>query len=237
MSKRPGDLLRFYRLLGELESLNGRWRLAGATAEGPWPRRGVAFFFEKTELREDGTPRVVRVATHALKAGLNSSLWERLAADQGGAHRQSPFRMLIGLGLLDLTGNAGVPSWGRGPDAATAARERRMPQDQVEKLEAAVEAAVSLYVGQMPFVFLDVPDEPGPGSARAFIEKNAVALLSNYARPPIDPPSAAWLGRRCGREKVRQSGLWNLQHVDEAYDPSFMDAMKSLIHEARQARV
>jgi hypothetical protein len=239
MQKRGADLVRFYRLLGELEALNGgRYRLAGAGPEGPWPRRGVAWFFEKTELRaETGSgPRVVRVATHALKAGLNSTLWERLAADQSGPHRQSPFRMLVGLGLRDLMGNKEPQSWGRGADVAAAARERKMDVATVERQEAQLESAVSLYIGQMPFVFLDVPDAPGPSSARAFIEKNSIALLSNYARSPVDVPSAGWLGRRCGREKVPQSGLWNLQHVDEAYDPSFMETMKSLMEDMRQAQ-
>jgi hypothetical protein len=57
--------------------------------------------------------------------------------------------------------------------------------------------------------------------------------LSNYARPPVDAPSAAWLGRRCGREKVRQSGIWNTAHVDAAYDPSFMETMKTLMEDMR----
>jgi hypothetical protein len=239
MQKRGADLVRFYRLLGELEALNGgKHRLAGAGPDGPWPRRGVAFFFEKTEQRPDtgGGPRVVRVGTHALKAGLNTSLWERLAADQNGQHRQSPFRTLVGLGLRDLMGNTEPQSWGRGADAIAAARERKLPVAAVERQEATLESAVSLYIGQMPFVFIDVPDEPGPSSLRAFIEKNSIALLSNYARSPVDAPSAAWLGRRCGREKVPQSGLWNLQHVDAAYDPSFIDTMRSLMEDMRQVQ-
>jgi hypothetical protein len=238
MQKRGADLVRFYRLMGELEELNGGLRrLASATPEAGWPQRGVAWFYEKTEQRSDsGTgPRVVRVTTHALKPELNSSLWDRLAADKAGTHRQSPFRTLVGLGLRDLMGNAEPASWGRGADAAAAAKERKLPVETVTKQEASLEAATSVYIGQMPFVFLAVDDEPGPGSARAFIEKNSVALLSNYARNVADAPSAGWLGRRCGREKVRQSGLWNMNHVDAAYDPSFMDTMKSLMEEMRQA--
>ena len=239
MSQRGAALVRFYRLLDELKALNGGLRrLAGAGEDGPWPRRGVVWFFEKTEVRRDsGTgPRVVRVGTHALKAGLNTSLWDRLAADATGPHRGSQFRTLVGLGLRDLMGKTEPRSWGRGADATAAAAEQKVDAGAITQAEAGLEAAVSLYVGQMPFVFLDVPDEPGPGSLRAFIEKNSIALLSNYARTPVDSPSAAWLGRRCGREKVPQSGLWNLQHVDEAYDPSFMDTMKSLIAEMREAK-
>jgi hypothetical protein len=137
------------------------------------------------------------------------------------------FRTVIGLALRDLTGKAEPQSWGR--DRAAAADE------PPERAELALEAAVSLYIGQMPFLFLAVEDEPGPRSERAFIERNSIALLSNYARPPLDPPSAGWLGKRCGREKVRQSGLWNTQHVDAAYDPSFMDTMKTLMEDMRQA--
>jgi hypothetical protein len=198
----------------------------------------VAWFYEKSERRTDSGSgaRIVRVTTHALKPELNSSLWDRLAADKAGAHRQSPLRTMIGLGLRDLMGNAEPQSWGRGADVAAAAREGKQNLETVQKQEAALEAAVSLYVGQMPFVFLAVNDPPGPSSARAFIEKNSVALLSNYARAVVDAPSPAWLGRRCGREKVRQSGLWNVTHVDAAYDPSFMDTMKSLMEEMRQAQ-
>jgi hypothetical protein len=230
MKKRSADLMRFYRLLEELQGLNGGpHRLAAAKADHPWPRRGVAWFFEKGENRVEsgGGPRVVRVSTHALKPELNSTLWERMSQDASGSHRLSIFRTLVGLSLRDLTGNIEPQVWGRDRPGV----ENPAP----DKHELALEAAVSLYIGQMPFVVLPVDDEPGPRSQRAFIERNSIALLSNYARPPLDAPSAAWLGRRCGREKVRQSGIWNTAHVDAAYDPSFMDTMRSLMEDMRQA--
>jgi hypothetical protein len=165
----------------------------------------------------------VRVGTHALKPELNSRLSEKLAQDGTGSHRQSVFRTLIGLSLRDLTGKQEPAGWGR---------EQPEPPDRAE---LALEAAVSVYIGQMPFVYLTVDDEPGPRSERAFIERNSIALLSNYARTPLDSPSAGWLGRRSGREKVRQSGLWNTAHVDAAYDPSFMETMRTLMEDMRQA--
>ncbi|HTZ71398.1 MAG TPA: hypothetical protein VMB71_12160 [Acetobacteraceae bacterium] len=227
MAKRTADLLRFYRLLGELETLNGGLhRMAQADPAYPWPRRGVLWFYERGEVRSDTGDgmRVVRVATHALKPELQSSLWDRMAHDASGTHRGSIFRTTLGLALRDMMGKAEPVSWGR-PAATPIER----------KQETALEAAVSLYAGQMPFLYLAVDDEPGPMSQRGFIEKNSIALLSNYARPPLDAPSSGWLGRRSGREKIMQSGLWNIQHVDGAYDPSFMDAMRSLMEEMRQA--
>ena len=86
----------------------------------------------------------------------------------------------------------------------------------------------------MPFLWLDVDDAPGPASLRGYIERNAIALLSNYGKQPIDPPSRSWLGYHCNREKVRDSGLWNSNHVDEPYDPGFLDTLADLIRQAER---
>lgn len=43
-----------------------------------------------------------------------------------------------------------------------------------------MERRVSDYLRQLPFLWVDVPDEPGPESDRAYLERNAIALLSNY---------------------------------------------------------
>jgi hypothetical protein len=82
-------------------------------------------------------------------------------------------------------------------------------------------------VRRMPFLCLPVGDVAGPQSDRGVIERNAIALLSNYGKAVIDPPSPDWLGRHCDRERVRISGLWNNNHVDEAYDPGFLDLMEA----------
>lgn len=77
--------------------------------------------------------------------------------------------------------------------------------------------------------WLGVDDEPGPASLRGTIERNCIALLSNVRQPPIDRPSEKWLGRSCPRERVRASGLWNQNHVDEGYDPAFLGLLEELI--------
>ena len=100
---------------------------------------------------------------------------------------------------------------------------------QTRDMETHVERAVSEYIGQMPFLWLAIDDSPGKNSLRGHIERNAIALLSNREKPPLDSPSPAWLGLDCPREKVRTSGLWNQNHVDEAYDPAFLDTLEDLI--------
>ena len=60
--------------------------------------------------------------------------------------------------------------------------------------EQPLEQRVSRVIGDMPFLWIDIGDEPGPASLRGYIERNTIALLSNFDRLPLDPPSTAWLG-------------------------------------------
>lgn len=233
-SRRYVDLVRFYRLLDVLaRKLNGKRKLETCSGRQHWPLRGVYFFFEDGETRSNSGhgPRLVRVGTHALRLASRTSLWNRLSqhrgteASGGGNHRGSIFRLLVGTALNE-GGIEKVPTtWGKGSsaDAETVAAE------------LGHERHVSSVIRRMPFLWLDVPDEPGPDSLRGVIERNAIALLSNYARPALDPASSEWTGHRCDRERVRNSGLWNQNHVDENYDPAFLDVFEALIERIKVA--
>ena len=83
---RLGQVRNFYALLDELAASTAGYRtLATTSSASGWPQRGVYFFFEPGESRaQSGNgPRVVRVGTHALKAGAQSTLWSRLAQHKG----------------------------------------------------------------------------------------------------------------------------------------------------------
>jgi hypothetical protein len=94
---------------------------------------------------------------------------------------------------------------------------------------------VSAVIGQMSFVWLAIDDEPVAQSLRGYIERNSIALLSNFDKEPLDPPSTDWLGGNCSRERVRRSGLWNSNHVDEQYEPGFLEVLHRLITEMGEA--
>jgi hypothetical protein len=227
MDSRLHDLKAFYEILNRLaQKTGGPIMLSNATGRHAWPRRGVYFFFEPGELRTDsGTGmRVVRVGTHALNAGSGTKLWGRLAQHKGqersggGNHRGSIFRLIVGTALIKRSGNE-HSTWGKGNSAPRAILDQ----------ELELEKAVSAVIRAMPFLWLAIEDEPGPQSLRGFIERNALALLSNYKRPSLDSPSATWLGHQCNRERVRESGLWNSNHVDETMDPTFLDTFERLV--------
>ena len=220
-------LKQLYGLLDSLEELlGGMHRLSDCSGRMSWPRRGVYFFTESGELRRQtgNGPRIVRVGTHALKRGAQSTLWKRLRQHKGqrsgsGRHRTSIFRGVVGSAWIERE-RVSCPSW---------ELRRRQVSPEDAKAEEPVERAVSRIVGNMRFLWLAIEDEPGPDSERGYIERNAIALLSNYRGDAIDAPSSTWLGRHCSRGKVRPSGLWNSNHVGDSYDPAFLRTMSDLI--------
>ncbi len=226
MVNRKDDLNRFYQLLRLLERQTGGPFYLSDSHPTSLPRRGVYFFMEPGELRTDVSTslRIVRVGTHGLTHGSKSTLSQRLSQHKGviisgaGNHRGSIFRLIVGTTIPVIGG--GETTWGKGSTANAVIRLSEEPLERV----------VSTIIRNMSYLYLDVDDVASPGSLRGVIERNAIALLSNYQKTPLDPPSKEWLGYQCNREKVRLSGLWNQKHVDETYDSSFLKTFELLIN-------
>jgi hypothetical protein len=227
--KRIDCLKEFYRIVDALaRSREGFHLFSETTGRLSWPERGVYFIFDPNEARRESGEgmRVVRVGTHALTSSSRTRLWTRLRQHRGnsnglgGNHRGSIFRLLVGEALMFGASVPSADTWGQGASATSSVRER----------EKAIEERVSQYIGQLLFIVLGVPDSPGPESLRGFIERNSIALLSNFRAEcePLDIASPGWLGRCCPREKVQKSGLWNNNHVEEQYDPVFLDTFERL---------
>jgi hypothetical protein len=225
-----GPLDRFYDILGVLAGMPGQGRPLGQYSGGDsWPDRGVYFFLEPGEFRRNhpSVSRVVRVGTHAVSAGSQSNLWGRLRAHRGaedgsGNHRGSIFRSHVGAALLKCSGTTNhSPQWGTGASADATLRVK----------ESGMERRVSDHIARMRVLWVPVDDPPGRDSMRAFIERNSIALLSNRLAP-VDPPGSNWLGLHSPRKEIRASGLWNLNHVVEEVDLSFLDVLEAHVQAA-----
>jgi hypothetical protein len=94
---------------------------------------------------------------------------------------------------------------------------------------------VSEIIGNMRFLWLAIEDEPGPNSQRGYVERNSIALLSNYNKRALDPPSDTWLGHYSDRERVRTSGLWNQDHVEKTYEAEFLNTIERFVSDAKTA--
>jgi hypothetical protein len=237
MTDRADDLDRFYGLLSRLgRAVGGVRTLGGCDGRLGWPLRGVYFFFEPGETRRDGMPRVTRVGTHALTTTSQSSLWGRLAQHRGtvggrhgggGNHRGSIFRRHVGAALLARDGDpsaTAAATWGTGSSAGR----------ETVAAEYAHELAVSAYLRALPFLWLAVDDPAGRTSHRGVIERGSIGLLSGRVNPLADRPSPGWLGLHAAAE-IRTSGLWNVNHVDERYDPAVLDGLQFYVVELERS--
>lgn len=223
---------RLYDLLADLERrLGGYRRLSDCDGYMDWPERGVYFFFAADETRaDDDLPRVTRVGTHAVSGDSGASLWNRLRDHRGtfsgnhadgGNHRGSVFRLRVGEAFVRRDGlQSEYPYWGEGSSA---------PADGVRDEEHPMEQRVSDYIRNLPLLWLEVDDEPGPDSDRAYLERNAIALLSNVDDDAIDARDDGWLGAHSASSRIRNSGLWNVDHVDESFDPAFLDRLEQYV--------
>ncbi len=219
------DRDRLYSILLDLESRVGKRLLRDCHGRLNWPKRGVYFFFEDGECRQDGqTPRVVRVGTHAISERSRTTLWNRLSQHRGtqaggGNHRGSVFRRHVGRALLTRGDVSLTPdTWGQGSTA-------KRPTTDVEK---SVERTVSAYIGSMPFLWVAANDEPSRSCDRSLLETNSIGLLSRLSPSGAfaDAASATWLGRQAAAQAVRDSHLWNVRDANETYDPGFLDLLE-----------
>lgn len=218
------DIARFYELFRQLENGLGDLRtMRDCDGKLVWPRRGVYFFLDPKEPCDlsPGHSRVVRVGTHGLKAESHSTLWGRLRThrgtrDGGGNHRASVFRRHVGEALM-ASGSVEVK-------VSTWNNPRPKSADALSQ-ESILEKAVSSYIGRLKLLWLDVPDAPGPSSDRAYLELNAIALLSHAS----DVPSAHWLGHKSPNKAIRSSGLWNVSNAKGQLDSDFLSLLAQYI--------
>jgi len=102
-------------------------------------------------------------------AGSGKTTTALLRLRSRGNHRGSVFRLLVGAAMAARNQQLSTPTWGKGQSAPKNIREK----------EADPEREVSRYIGRMPFLWVEADDTPSSESVRAYIERNAIALLSN----------------------------------------------------------
>lgn len=227
LEARSTDL--FYGYLDDLaERIGGPLCLTDPGLSRRCPKAGLYFFFEHGEARPNGQPRVVRIGTHALTPTSRTTLWGRLGQHRGhsggtnpggGNHRGSIFRRHVGSALLNQRGDNSqlLASW-----------MAPLPHPDQLQAERALEVEVSRVIREMPFMWLDVPTRSDGGSDRGLLERNTIALLSTLAGGS-EAASPTWLGRNASAPKVSGSSLWNVNHVDDAFEPSVLDLLQSYV--------
>lgn len=165
------------------------------------PRNGIYFLHEIGESGH-GVDRIVRVGTHTGNDQLRSRLHQHFVMENKD---RSIFRKNIGRSLLNKDKDPFLAQWEI--DLTTrAAKDRYDSQIEHEK-QRAIEKLVTEYIQKcFSFVVIAVPDK----TTRLTLESG---LLSTISFCKECAPSKSWLGNFSPKEKIRQSGLWNVNEL------------------------
>ena len=164
MNNRKYQADKFYGLINKVVEKFPRQSL-DKLISSKLPEKGVYFFFENGEMRDDNTTaRVVRVGTHAAIENSKATLYDRLYKHKGskdltGNHRGSVFRTLIGISLLNKE-KLDFIHWGD---------KSQKGNRLVKANEKPLEVKVSNYLHSMTFTVLEVPGLSSKINDRALI--------------------------------------------------------------------
>jgi len=198
------------------------------------PMNGIYFFYEEGELCDHTglKPRIVRVGTHR-DGNFRTRISEhflpderkmKFTADQPAPHDRSIFRKHVGRALLNKAGDPYLSVWElefTTRKARDAARHLRNVQKEVE-----IEREVTQILRQtFCFRFIEIPEQANRMGAQGLES----AIIATVARCQVCAGSPKWLGIYAPNSKIRESGLWNIQHLNSL---PLSDSQFEMLHSA-----
>ena len=197
-----------HRWFNELEVLSFPF------AAGAIPRNGIYVLFEDGEVAH-GTRRIVRIGTHTGVNQLRSRLRQHFIKENKD---RSIFRKNIGRCLLNRDNDPFLESW----EVDLTTREARETYAGCIDLDRQkeIERNVSDYM-QRSFSFATL--EVAGKERRLGLESKIISTVSQCDQCQ---PSPGWFGRFSTKERIRQSGLWQ---VNKLYgEPLSWDELREL---------
>lgn len=165
------------------------------------PLNGIYVLFENGETGHDGD-RIVRIGTHTGEGQLRSRLKQHFVTPNKD---RSIFRKNIGRALLNRNHDPFLQQWEF--DLTTREAKQELGPLVDKRKQAEIERQASAYIQeQFEFVVFAEPEK----AARLTLEAqmiSTVSLCSNCG------PSPKWLGLASPKEKIRNSGLWQMNEL------------------------
>ena len=164
------------------------------------PLNGIYVLFEKGEDAHGGD-RIVRIGTHTGLDNLPSRLQEHFLVENKD---RSIFRKNIGRALLNRDSDPFLAQWEVDLTSSKSKATNGCKIDVRKKDET--EKRVTKYIRDQ-FSFVVILSARGK-SDRLELEERLIATISLCM---ICKPSSSWLGLHSPVEKIRRSGMWNVQ--------------------------
>jgi hypothetical protein len=166
------------------------------------PQNGIYVKFEKGEIHNE-LDRIVRVGTDTGENNLNKRLIEHFITEN---KNRSIFRKNIGRALLNKENNPYLKYWEL-DTTSKADKEKNLKQLDLE-FEAKIEKEISTYI-KTNFSFCVFRVETK--EQRLFFESKLISTLAFNTKP-----SENWLGNFSTKDKIKQSGLWQVQGLNKS---------------------
>jgi hypothetical protein len=185
--------------------------------ESDIPENGIYILFEKGELAH-GKERIVRVGTHTGKDNLRQRLKEHFINE---VKDRSIFRKNIGRCLLNKAGDQFLKEW----ELTPLIRKVREDNPNIDfNKQKDVEKRVTNYMqDNFSFVIFQINEK----NKRLELESKIISTISNCTECK---PSQNWLGLFSPKEKIRESGLWNVNELwKEELSDKDLEELNSLI--------
>ncbi|AIQ40327.1 hypothetical protein [Paenibacillus sp. FSL R5-0912] len=186
------------------------------------PRNGVYLLFETGEYGH-GADRIVRVGTHTGPNQLRSRLKQHFVQENKD---RSIFRKNIGRCLLNRDKDPYTSVW----ELDFTTREAKLNNGHLvdPAYQSNIESRVSDYIQKhFSFCVLAIEDKP----ERLSLESRLISTLSLCDECA---PSVQWLGMSSPHEKIRRSGLWQVNELyKEPLNNQDFDRIEVLASESR----
>jgi len=165
------------------------------------PKNGVYILFEKGE-KGHGTKRIVRVGTHTGKDQLLSRLMQHFVNENKD---RSIFRKNIGRAILNKNKDSFLKKWDLD---LTTRKARELHEKSIDfKKQKKIEEQVTHHIRtNFSFVIIPVNNK----KQRLELESEIISSVSHCNKCG---PSKKWLGNISPKEKIRKSGLWQVNEL------------------------
>lgn len=165
------------------------------------PDNGIYVKFEKGE-SYNNLDRIVRIGTDTGENNLKKRLIEHFVTEN---KNRSIFRKNIGRAMLNKDNNSYLNFWEL-DTTSKADKEKNFKYINVD-LEAEIEGEISSYIKtNFSFCVFNVETK----EQRLFWESKLISTLAYQSKP-----SKNWLGNFSTKEKIKQSGLWQVQGLNK----------------------
>lgn len=171
------------------------------------PKNGIYILFQKGE-SFGGVDRIVRVGTHTGENQLRSRIKQHFIDEN---KNRSIFRKNIGRCFLNKENQSYLSIWELD---ITPKENREEKLKRIDRIyEADLEKRISAYI-QENFSFYVF--EVNTKETRLDWESKIISTLSNAAKNGELKVSEQWLGKDSTKDKIRESGLWQVNELYKA---------------------